>query len=55
MVKLLDHSFPDATTDYDADTLQRILRDIEMALTKMEFPAEIEGKDENKALTWFME
>ena len=55
MVKLLDHSFPDATTDYDAETLQRILRDIEMALTKMEFPTEIEGKDENKALTWFME
>tara|TARA_R100001244_G_scaffold94488_1_gene70947 strand:+ start:1004 stop:1171 length:168 start_codon:yes stop_codon:yes gene_type:complete len=55
MVKLLDHSFPDATTEYDPDTLQRILRDIEIALTKMEFPTEIEGKDENKALTWFME
>ena len=55
MVKLLDHSFPDATIEYDPDTLQRILRDIEIALTKMEFPTEIEGKDENKALTWFME
>jgi len=26
-----------------------------MALTNMEFPSEIEGKDDNKAITWFME
>jgi hypothetical protein len=54
MAKLLDHSFPDAPEPYSAETLQRVLRDIEMALTKMEFPAEVEGKDESKALTWFM-
>jgi hypothetical protein len=53
MAKLLDHSFPDAPKDYDPDTMQRILRDMEMALTKMEFPTKIEGKDENDALTWF--
>lgn len=55
MARLLDHSFPDASPEYDADVTQRILRDIEMALTKMEFPSEIEGKDDNKAITWFME
>tara|TARA_R110000751_G_scaffold159998_2_gene265733 strand:+ start:1457 stop:1624 length:168 start_codon:yes stop_codon:yes gene_type:complete len=55
VARLLDHSFPDATTEYDPDVTQRILRDIEMALTKMEFPTEIEGKDDNKAITWFME
>jgi hypothetical protein len=54
MAKLLDHSFPDAPEPYSAETLQRVLRDIEMALTKVEFPAEVEGKDESKALTWFM-
>jgi len=53
MAKLLDHSFPDATTEYDPEATQRFLRDIEMALTKMEFPTRVEGKDENQALTWF--
>jgi hypothetical protein len=54
MAKLLDHSFPDAPESYDVDTFQRILRDMEMALTKVEFPAELEGKDESRVLTWFM-
>jgi hypothetical protein len=53
MAKLLDHSFPDAPESYNVDTFQRVFRDIEISLTKMEFPAEIEGKDENDALTWF--
>jgi hypothetical protein len=34
--------------------VQRAIRDIEMALTKMDFPAEVEGKDDSKALTWFI-
>ena len=54
MARLLDHSFPDAPTEYDLETWQRVLRDIEMALTKTEFPSEVEGKDENRALTWFV-
>ena len=36
------------------ETLQRIVRDIEIALSKIEFPAEVEGKDESRALTWFI-
>lgn len=55
MAKLLDHSFPDAPIEYDPNTWQRVLRDIEISLSKMEFPARIEGKDENEALTWFFE
>mgnify|MGYP003111900306 FL=1 len=55
MGSLLDHSFPDAPIEYDSATYQRILRDIEMALTKKDFPVEIEGKDASKALSWFFE
>jgi hypothetical protein len=54
MARLLDHSFPDAPGEYSQNTWQRILRDIEISLSKMEFPSEIEGKDENRALTWFI-
>ena len=54
MAKLLDHSFPDSPEEYDPDIFQRILRDIEMALSKLEFPSQVEGKDESNALSWFM-
>ena len=54
MARLLDHSFPDAPTNYDPEVWQRVLRDIEMALSGTEFPSRVEGKDENAALTWFM-
>ena len=50
MAKLLDHSFPDSPEEYDPDIFQRILRDIEMALSKMEFPSQVEGKEEATAL-----
>ena len=55
MVKLLDHSMPLAPDDYDADTFVRILRDIEMALTKTDLPAVISGKDDTNGISWFME
>ena len=54
MARLLDHSFPDAPIEYDPEVWQRTLRDIEMSLTKTELPSEVEGKDENNALTGFM-
>ena len=66
MANLLDHSFPDiGCVDVGAispitgkpqflETLQRIVRDIEIALSKIEFPSEVEGKDESRALTWFI-
>ena len=55
MVKLLDHSMPNPPDDYDADVFVRILRDIEMALTKMEFPAVISGEDDTNGVNWFMD
>ena len=55
MAKLLQHSFADAPEPYDAVALQRILRDIEMALTSTERPGVGEGQDESRAVTWFME
>jgi hypothetical protein len=53
MAKLLDHSLPDATIEYNAEATQRFLRDIEIALTKMEFPTRVQGIDESQAITWF--
>jgi hypothetical protein len=53
MGKLLDHSFPDATPEYNPEATQRFLRDIEMALTKMEFPTRVQGIDESQSITWF--
>jgi|TARA_R110002167_G_scaffold98643_2_gene259250 hypothetical protein len=55
MASLLDHSFPNAPEAYEVETFQRILRDIEMALTKINFPPEVAGKDDTRALTWFMD
>ena len=53
MARLLDHSFPDAPIEYNVEATQRVYRDIEMALTKIEFPTRVEGIDENQAITWF--
>jgi|TARA_R110002020_G_scaffold10454_5_gene40121 hypothetical protein len=66
MAKLLDHSLPDIAgvsintvspitgQPQFIESIQRAITDIEMALTKMEFPAEVEGKDDSRALTWFI-
>ena len=55
MASLLDHAFPLVPTTYDQETFIRIMRDLEMSLTKIDFPAVISGEDDTKALTWFME
>lgn len=55
MAILLDHSMPTAPDEYDADTFVRILRDLEMALTKIDFPAVISGEDDTNGLNWFMD
>jgi len=55
MAKLLDHAMPLTPDEYDADTFVRIMRDIEMALTKMEFPAVISGEDDTNGVNWFMD
>jgi len=66
MAKLLDHSLPDvAGVDVNTispitgqpqfiEAIQRAIKDIEMAMMKIDFPAQVEGKDESRALTWFI-
>jgi hypothetical protein len=66
MAKLLDHSLPDVGgvsistinpitgQPQFIEAMQLAISEIEMALTKIEFPAEVEGKDDSKALTWFI-
>ena len=55
MVKLLEQSMPLAPSEYDESTFVRILRDIEMALTKIEFPVEVTGEEESHGILWFSE
>ena len=55
MAKLLDHAMPLAPDQYDPDTFVRILRDLEMALTKTEFPAVISGEDDTNGINWFFD
>jgi hypothetical protein len=54
MASLLDHNFPLVPATYDQDTFSRIMRDLEMALTKFDFPAVITGEDETNAKNWFL-
>jgi hypothetical protein len=55
VVKLLDHSMPEAPVQYDVNTFTRILRDLEMALTKTDWPAIVSGEDDTNGVTWFMD
>ena len=55
MASLLDHNFPMVPVTYDQDTFARIMRDLEMALTKIDFPAVVSGEDETKGYSWFFE
>ena len=55
MASLLDHNFPMVPVTYDQDTFARIMRDLEMALTKIDFPAVVSGEDETKSYSWFFE
>ena len=55
MASLLDHNFPEVPTVYDPDVFARIMRDLEMALTKIEFPEVLSGQDDLNALAWFAE
>tara|TARA_R110000851_G_scaffold97544_1_gene211285 strand:- start:443 stop:586 length:144 start_codon:yes stop_codon:yes gene_type:complete len=46
---------PLAPDQYDAVAFARILRDLEMALTKIDFPAVVSGEDDTNGLNWFMD
>ena len=55
MASLLDHAFPLVPETYNQETFIRIMRDLEMSLTKIDFPAIVSGEDDTKAIAWFME
>ena len=55
MASLLDHSFPMVPEEYDYNTFTRIMRDLEMALTKFDFPDVMSGEDDTKGFSWFMD
>jgi len=55
MASLLDHNFPEVPETYDPDVFARIMRDLEMALTKIDFPAIVSGDEETKGFSWFFE
>tara|TARA_R100000315_G_C5157666_1_gene90594 strand:+ start:112 stop:279 length:168 start_codon:yes stop_codon:yes gene_type:complete len=54
MSKLLQTTFQTPPQEYDATVFQGILKDIEDALTRKDFPEQVEGKEESSALNWFM-
>jgi hypothetical protein len=54
MVKLLDHTIPMAPEEYETDTFSIILRDLEMSLTKMDFPRKVTGEDDLNGVSWFL-
>ena len=54
MASLLDNSMPLAPDQYEPEIFVRILKDIEMALTKIEFPAVVSGEDDTNGMNWFM-
>ena len=54
MVKLLDHAIPTAPEEYETDAFSIILRDLEMALTKVDFPRKVTVEDDLNGVSWFM-
>tara|TARA_R110001592_G_scaffold161253_2_gene393848 strand:+ start:285 stop:452 length:168 start_codon:yes stop_codon:yes gene_type:complete len=55
VASLLNYNFPEVPETYDADVFARIMRDLEIALTKIDFPEVVSGQDDTNAITWFIE
>ena len=54
MARILETSLPMVPQTYDADTMIRLVRTLEDALTRMEIPSVISGEDETNGINWFM-
>ena len=54
MAKLLLSSLAQAPDEYDPDTLQSILREIELALQSKDFPQQVESTDNARSIAWFL-
>ena len=55
MARLLETSLPPVTPEYDFDTMMRLVRTLEDALTRTEIPSVISGEDDTNGLNWFMD
>ena len=55
MASLLETSLPLVSPEYDFDTMLRLVRTIEDALTRTEIPSVISGEDDINGLNWFMD
>ena len=55
VAKLLETSLPLVTPEYDFDTMMRLVRTIEDALTRTKIPSVISGEDDTNGLNWFMD
>jgi|TARA_R110000787_G_scaffold3922_7_gene15223 hypothetical protein len=55
VARLLETSLPLVTPEYDFDTMMRLVRTLEDALTRIEIPAVISGEDDTNGLNWFMD
>ena len=55
MARLLETSLPMVPETYDADTMVRLVRTIEAALTRVEIASVISGKDDTNGISWFMD
>ena len=54
MAKLLLSSLAQAPDEYDPDTIQSILREIELALQSKDFPQQVESTDNARSIAWFL-
>ena len=55
VARLLETSLPLVTPEYDFDTMMRLVRTLEDALTRTEIPSVISGEDDTNGLNWFMD
>ena len=55
MARILETNLPRVPQTYDADTMIRMVRTLEDALTRIEIPSVISGEDDTKGFSWFMD
>ena len=55
MSKLLETALPIVPDQYEAETWSRIVRELEMALTRVDFPENVSVKDDTDGINWFID
>ena len=54
MARILETNLPRVPQTYDADTMIRMVRTLEDALTRIEIPSVISGEDDTNGVNCFM-